>query len=128
MAYEVFKSKRLYSREIQSAKNPYIRHFLVPKEASFNEEKMDLKSGNWKSLNPNNIQKFSAVAHFFAEKIYDENQIPVGIINSSLGGSPAQAWMTETALKSFPEYYAESQKMKNKLYVDSIELLSLIHI
>ena len=122
MAYEVFKSKRLYSREIQSAKNPYIRHFLVPKEASFNEEKMDLKSGNWKSLNPNNIEKFSAVAHFFAEKIYDENQIPVGIINSSLGGSPAQAWMTETALKSFPEYYAESQKMKNKFYVDSIEL------
>ena len=122
MAYEVLKSKRLYSREIQNAKNPYIRHFLVPKEASFNEEKMDLKSGNWKSLNPNNIEKFSAVAHFFAEKIYDENQIPVGIINSSLGGSPAQAWMTESALKSFPEYYAESQKMKNKFYVDSIEL------
>ncbi|MEC8830563.1 MAG: sialate O-acetylesterase, partial [Bacteroidota bacterium] len=95
MAYEVFKSKRLYSREIQNAKNPYIRHFLVPKEASFNEKKMDLKSGNWKSLNPNNIEKFSAVAHFFAEKIYDENQIPIGIINSSLGGSPAQAWMTE---------------------------------
>lgn len=121
MAYEMFKSKRLYSHDIENANNTYIRHFLVPKEASFNEDNKDLKSGSWKSLNPNSIGKFSAVAHFFAEKIYEENQIPIGIINSSLGGSPAQAWMTESALKSFPEYFAASQRMKNKAFVDSIE-------
>ncbi len=47
---------------------------------------------------------FSALAYFFAEYMYEAASIPVGIINASLGGSPAQAWMSEEMLEDFKEY------------------------
>lgn len=49
-------------------------------------------SGKWKVCNPTTISDFSAVGYFFAKKLHDELKIPIGIINSSVGGTPAEAW------------------------------------
>ncbi len=109
----------VYPEEMNAA-NYYIRQFIVPKKYNFNNVLSDLESGNWQSVTPSTIANFSALAYFFAKELYKQYQIPIGLINSALGGSPAEAWLSEEALKSFPGYYAEAQRMKDSLLVKSI--------
>ncbi|WP_320018241.1 sialate O-acetylesterase [Labilibaculum manganireducens] len=111
----------LYKEEIAKADNRNIRYFEVPKKYNFNTVKNDLQNGNWVDINKNTINNISAVSYFFAQKLNSEYNVPIGIINSSLGGSPAQAWLNEEALKEFPSYDAELQKFKNQAVIDSIE-------
>ncbi len=111
----------LYMDEIANAKNSYIRQFFVPQTYNFKNPQEDLISGSWKEVTPENILNFSAVAYFFAKEIYNKYKVPVGLINVSLGGSPAEAWMSEEALKQFPVHYEEVQKFKNDTLIQQIE-------
>jgi sialate O-acetylesterase len=69
-----------------------------------------LDGGKWEATNPQNHSEFLWCCVFFAKDVSEKNKVPVGIIHSSLGGSPIQAWMDENSLKKYPEYLA-SQKM-----------------
>ncbi len=110
----------LYPEEIKEAKNPNIRYFYVPQKYNFQEPQKDVEQGNWIEVNPDHIQNFSATAYFFAKHLYSKYKIPVGLLKSSLGGSPAQAWLSEDALKRFPEYHEEFKQYQNQEFVDSI--------
>jgi sialate O-acetylesterase len=105
--------KDKYKDAIAKAENTNIRQFLVPDQYEFAKEKTDLSSGEWLSANPENVLKFSAVAYFFADEIYQKYKIPIGLINSALGGSPAESWISAGAIKKFPEYDQEYQKFKD---------------
>lgn len=60
--------------------------------------------GKWKTNIPEHVANSSATAYLFAKKIHEVTGLPIGIINSSWGGTPIQAWMNkETISKSFPE-------------------------
>lgn len=113
--------KTLYPEELRNANNSNIRFFTVPQKYDFKEAQNDLDGGTWEETNSQTIQNFSAVAYFFAKEMYQYNKIPVGIINSSLGGSPIQAWMDEGSLKKYPEYLAEAQKWKNDELISQTE-------
>jgi len=76
--------------EIASSDYPLIRMFTVARKKSFTPEE-DCE-GEWLLSNPNNSKEFSATAYFFAKKLYKKLNVPVGIINSSWGGTPAEAW------------------------------------
>lgn len=111
----------LYTEEIANASNEAIRFFEVPKTYDFIEPRKNIKAGEWKSVSRNTIEQFSAVAYFFAKDLNKEYNIPIGIINSALGGSPAEAWISEDALKRFPHHYREALKFKDVTHIDSIE-------
>ncbi len=111
----------IYQSEIANSENKYIRQFFVPQVYDFNESRKDLHYGSWIAVDPQNILNFSAVAYFFGKEIYDKYKVPVGLINASLGGSPAEAWISEESLKSFPAYYAEAQLFKNDTLIKQIE-------
>ncbi|AZA54467.1 sialate O-acetylesterase [Chryseobacterium sp. G0201] len=113
--------KTLYPQELQNANNTNIRFFTVPQKYDFKIVQNNLDGGNWEETNPQNIQNFSAIAYFFAKEMYEYNKIPVGIINSSLGGSPIQAWMDENSLKKYPEYLSEAQKWRNDELISKTE-------
>ena len=111
----------LYEEEIKNAGNENIRYFAVPTAYDFNSPQKDLPSGKWENISQENILRISAIAYFFANELYRQYQIPVGIIRSSLGGSPAEAWMSEDAIKEFPNHYQEAQKFKDSEYIRQIE-------
>ena len=111
----------LYGKEIADSRNENIRQFYVPQRYDFNKPREDFESGSWKSANPQNVPDFSAVAYFFGKALYDRYKVPIGLINTSLGGSPAQSWMSEEALKAFPEYYKEAQRFKDSSLIRQIE-------
>jgi sialate O-acetylesterase len=110
-----------YPKVIAQANNSNIRQFLVPDEYDFNQPRLDFSSGNWIKADSKNILSFSGVAYFFALDIYAKNKVPIGLINTALGGSPAESWISEEGIKIFPSYYAEAQKFKDKALISSIE-------
>lgn len=122
MELSMERASPLYADEIANCENPYIRQFVVPKTYNFNQPLPDLPGGQWIPVNPESIYSFSAVAYFFAQELYKKYKIPIGIINASLGGSPAEAWVSEEAIKNFPHHYKELQLYRKQEVVDSITL------
>lgn len=108
-----------YAKEIAEANYPDIRQFWVPNVNSLSGPKSDLPSGNWQAAVGENVRPFSAVAYFFAKKIYDEYHIPIGIINASVGGTPIEAWISENGLKDFSSLTSVIQKNKDTAYLNS---------
>lgn len=121
MAMTVGAVRDLYENEIASSENKFIRNFEVPREYEFNVQRTDLSGGSWSSANPTTVIKFSAAAYFFAKELHAKYQIPIGMINSSYGGTPIHAWLSEEALKPFPASYNEIASLKNPEFVKSIE-------
>jgi sialate O-acetylesterase len=113
--------KEKYGDVIKNSKNSNIRQFLVPDKYDFKQPQTDLDSGNWIAANPETVLNFSAVAYFFAKEIYEKQQVPIGLINTALGGSPVESWMSEEALKPFPKTYEEAKKFKNDELIKQIE-------
>ena len=120
MEISMARAAPLYGDEIATASNEAIRYFEVPKDYNFKKAANDLPGGTWKPVNSNTIEDFSAVAYFFAKNLYNDYEVPVGLINSSLGGSPAEAWLSEEALKKFPEHYREAQRFMSDSLVQAI--------
>ncbi len=78
-------------QEIEEGGDPEIRFFKVPKSYSAIPQ-TELKGGEWKVANTANLPDFSAIAWFFAKRNHSEKNVPVGIIESNWGGSPAEGW------------------------------------
>ncbi|MFI5131539.1 MAG: sialate O-acetylesterase [Chitinophagales bacterium] len=109
-----------YANDIARANYPQIRHFWIPTLTSLEGPKDDLPTGYWKSANPEDVRPFSAVAYFFARKIYEKYHVPVGLINASVGGTPIEAWTSEEGLKEFPALQSTIQKNKDTSYVNGL--------
>lgn len=113
--------KYTYLDEIAKANNQQIRQFLIPDRYDFKNPQKDVEAGEWLSVNPKNILDFSGAAYFFAKEINSKYHIPIGIINAALGGSPAQAWISEEGLQNFPEYLSEAKLFKDDQLIKKIE-------
>ena len=87
-----------YAKDIAEANFPQIRHFWIPTLTSLQGPRDDLPPGYWKSANPEDIRSFSAVAYFFARMIHKNYNVPIGLINASVGGTPIEAWTSEEGL------------------------------
>jgi sialate O-acetylesterase len=109
-----------YADEVATVNNPQIRQFWVPNIASLQGPQNDISPGYWKAANTANIGEFSVVAYFFAKKLYEKYQVPIGIINASWGGIPIEAMMSEDALKEFPSIISTVQKNKDTAYINGL--------
>jgi sialate O-acetylesterase len=90
-----------YDQVIKDANHPDIRLIDVPNKVA-DEPQADFR-GEWKLCTSKTIDTFSAVAYFFAREINKATGFPVGIINSTWGGTPAEAWTKKEVLQSDPE-------------------------
>jgi sialate O-acetylesterase len=120
MVIPMERVKEKYPDEIASANYPEIRNFFIPTLTNLEKPIEDLPSGEWKSANPIDVLGFSAVAYFFAKKLYEKYHVPIGIINSSVGGTPIEAWISEQGYKQFPEIEQIIRKNKSTSYIDSL--------
>jgi sialate O-acetylesterase len=109
-----------YANEIATANYPQIRQFCIPSLNNLQRPKDDLPTGNWKAAVREDIRPFSAVAYFFAKCLYKKYNVPIGIINASIGGTPIEAWMSEEGLKEFPELQTTIQKNKDTAYINEL--------
>jgi len=109
-----------YAKDIAEANYPQIRHFWIPTLTSLQGPQDDLPTGYWKPAVGDEVRPFSAIAYFFARNIYEKYHVPIGLINSSVGGTPIEAWTSEEGLKEFPLLQATIQKNKDTAYVNGL--------
>jgi sialate O-acetylesterase len=83
---------------IAASDNPNLRLFSVPNVPS-STPLADLKGGAWVQASPKTTPNFTAVGYFFARDLQKALGVPVGIINSSWGGTFAEAWTNRAALE-----------------------------
>ncbi len=88
--------------DITNSANPKIRLFTVPKLKS--PAPVDDVKSTWVECSPDTVKSFSAVGYYFGRALQKARNVPVGLIHTSWGGSSAEAWMSEKALSSDPEY------------------------
>ena len=88
--------------DIAASANPNIRLFTVPKLKA--DEPVDDVKASWQECKPETVPGMSAVAYYFTRDLQKARQVPVGIIHTSWGGSPAEVWMSEKVLSSNPDY------------------------
>jgi sialate O-acetylesterase len=98
--------------EIAKADYPNIRLFYVPGQISL--APTDKLQGQWEVCTPENVRSdgswngFSAVGYFFGRDLYRDLNVPIGLIHSSWGGTPAQAWTSEDSLRAkLPEFRSD---------------------
>lgn len=120
MVLTMERVKEKYPDDIASAKFPEIRNFFIPTASDVTSVHKELPAAKWISSSPENVLGFGAVTFFFARSIYNEYKVPIGIINSSVGGTPIEAWTSEEGLKKFPQMMIRIEKLKDTAYLNPI--------
>jgi len=120
MVHYLGRHQDRYKDEIANANYPEIRQFLVSTNPQLTGPAEDVSQGDWKEANSENVLQFSVVAYFFAKKLYDKYRVPIGLINSSVGGTPIEAWTSEEGLKNFPHFKETIEQNKDTSYVNEI--------
>lgn len=89
--------------EIEAADYPSVRLFKVARAVAYTPQQ-DVKAEGWQAVTPHTIPAFSAVAYFFGRKLHRDLNMPIGLIETAWGGTPAEAWTSGAALKELPDF------------------------
>ena len=108
-----------YEKEIAAADYPSIRLYQVERKQAFSpEDGVTAMGGGWLVCAPENVPEFSACAYFFARRLWKELKVPVGVINSSWGGTPAESWVSAPWLADVPGYEQQMADLAAVGYTD----------
>ncbi len=98
-------------KEVNDANYPDIRLFQVPMVIEqFPRE--ELKSGEWKICTPETVPGFSAVGYFFGRNLYQELNVPIGLIQTAWGGTVAETWISSETIKDDPDFNTPLQTLQ----------------
>lgn len=102
--------------------NDNIHYLKLPHQFDFATPKDDCNAPKWVTINPQTAAEIAAVSYFVGKEIQEYAKVPVGIINSSVGGTRVEAWMSYANLSQFPEYkeILKDRKYHQKNWVDSV--------
>ncbi len=113
MAFTLNGSQKAHD-EIPTANYPAIRQFKI-KEKTAAEPAEDVLASEWKICSPETAGEFSGVAYYFAKSLHTELNVPIGIINSSWGGTYIEGWMSHSSLLKHPDYVQLSELTNSQL-------------
>lgn len=117
MQIPISRTLDLFEEEVKDANYPEIRQFTVPMVYDFNKPIDELNGGNWIPVTPDTVYDFSAVGYFFSKKIYDKYNVPIGLLFTAIGGTPAEAWISEGSLMRFDRFREILTMCKDDSYV-----------
>ena len=99
--------------EIAAADFPQIRLLTVPK--AVRSQPMETFESSWQVCSPQTVGEFSAVGYFFGRKLHRELGVPIGLVDSTWGGTVAQAWTSRPALETMGDFDGELAAMDDFL-------------
>src|SRR5262249_10897743 len=99
-------------QEVAGAHFPQIRLFKVHHRIALLPT-ADADADAWTPVTPATAAGFSAVAYLFGRELHQRYHVPVGLIDSSWGGTVAEAWVSEGSLKEFPEFAPSIDSLKD---------------
>ncbi len=97
--------------EIAAAMYPKIRLFYIPRVPSgLPQQDVD---ADWYETSPETIPQFSAVAYYFGRKLYKNLDVPIGLINTSWGGTRIEPWTPPVGLASVPAIASVNKEVED---------------
>jgi len=127
MVFQMERDKETYPEEIANAHYPEIRNFFVPTVSDIARVHDDLPPRHWVGADPISVLNFGAAAYFFAKQLYNKYHVPIGLINSSVGGTPIQAWISEQGLKDVPQYTDRLRVIRDTAYTNRLHALAVAY-
>lgn len=127
MVINMERVKERFPEDIAAANYPDIRNFFIPTLTNLNGPQQDFPDAAWKAANPKDVLGFGAVSYFFARDLYDQYKVPIGIINSSVGGTPIEAWISEGGYKDFADIQSIIAQNKDSSYIKSVRQAALVN-
>ncbi|MDR0415341.1 MAG: 9-O-acetylesterase [Prevotellaceae bacterium] len=125
-----------YEQEVAQAQYPNIRLLQVERTAGAQPQPdPKVQGGGWQVCSPATIAEFSATAYFFGRDLHKSlDNVPIGLINASWGGTVAEAWTSAGSLDSIPDFAQElaalkgqtNESLMEKYQKDSEEWLNLL--
>jgi sialate O-acetylesterase len=101
-------------KEIAAANFPLIRHVKIERAVAAAPADT-VKTSGWQSASPQTAGGFTAVGYFFARDIFQKLGVPVGLVHSSVGGTPIESWMSPAALASDLAFKTVRQRWEQTL-------------
>lgn len=102
------------AQEIAAARFPLIRHVKIQRTVA--DAPVDtVKTTGWQPATPEQVGAFTAVGYFFARDVHQKLGVPIGLINSSWGGTPVESWMSPAALASDPAFASARARWQQAL-------------
>ncbi len=92
---------------------PMIRHMKVVRSLSMAPKK-ECQTTGWKVCTPETVGEFSAVGYYFARKLHRELKVPIGLVNTTWGGTIVEAWTSGESLKSHPDFMDRIPRLENQ--------------
>ena len=103
-----------YKKEIAEADYPNIRLLQVQRTTSSQPlDDVTVAWGGWQQCSPATIPEFSATAYFFGRDLYENLNVPIGLIHTSWGGTVAEAWASAESLNLMPEFQEPVKEFSN---------------
>jgi len=90
------------AQEVAAADYPKIRLFRVQRKVA--DQPLDDCQGTWQACSPQTVGSFSAVGYFFGRELHKKLNVPIGLIESAWGGTPAEAWTRREILEADTEF------------------------
>ena len=107
---------------VKDYSNSQIRYVKLPHQFNYVRPNEDCRTLPWQDITPQNCSEVSAICYFMARELQEEKHVPIGIVNSAVGGTRVESWMPQEVLASFPRYKDEFRNVKyhQENWVDSI--------
>ncbi|MDE6079257.1 MAG: 9-O-acetylesterase [Duncaniella sp.] len=115
-----------YDREVATAFHPDIRLLQVRTTTAYTpREDVEVNGGGWQICSSASMADFSAIAYFFARELNEKLKVPVGVIDTTWGGTPAEAWTSAEALGAVAGFEGELSALKEA--GDDVDKLEAIY-
>ncbi len=95
---------------------PLVHEYKVTETYDFHAPLRDHEQASWRACTPENLDPVSAFSYFFGKRMQEEKQVPVGILNLSLGGTPVEAWTSLQGLTGYPDLLEQRERCADDHY------------
>lgn len=121
MELPIERTMERYRKEIERTREEEIRMFEVPKEYIFGEKREEIEKGRWMKAKGEDLQLFSAVGYFAAKELHESESVPIGLLQTAVGGTPVKAWCSEETVCRLGYDVAELKECKQEGYPKHVE-------
>lgn len=95
--------------------NDQVRYLKIPHQYDYTAPHQDMRTMGWESISPRSAQEMGALCYFLGLELQQHQQVPIGIINSSVGGTQVDAWTSRNFLLMQPGY---TERLQDTRYTD----------
>lgn len=121
MELPVARTLERFETEIRTTEEPEIRLFEVPKEYLFGEKREDIYEGCWWKAKGEELLLFSAAGYFAAKELQEKEQVPIGLLQTAVGGTPVKTWCSEETIRRLGLDVEELEQCKQEGYAKEVE-------